>query len=239
MEDGERVCMLETDAQGTISNWGIRRANPDPAVERIADRFQLERALWMLVRRSYTLAIIDTPGSDNDITTAAIRMADLCLIPARPSLADIEAAYPTLMAIDRFDKAFAFVLNQAPVRGQRPAHVATGLIGVGLLALPHIALRNDHMDSLAAGLAISEFAPNGIAAAEIHALWAWSKTQINERRAHREISAGTGPRSYRDQIELWERTRLDEPQRCLATNRPARRVRTRGRVSLVVPAAVN
>jgi hypothetical protein len=36
-EDGERLCMLETDAQGTISNWGIRRANPDPAVERIAD----------------------------------------------------------------------------------------------------------------------------------------------------------------------------------------------------------
>jgi len=63
-EDGERVCMLETDAQGTVSNWGIRRANPDPAVERIADRFQLERALRMLVRRSYTLAIIDTPGSE-------------------------------------------------------------------------------------------------------------------------------------------------------------------------------
>ena len=177
VEDGERVCMLETDAQGTILNWGIRRANPDPAVERITDRFQLERALRVLMRRSYTLAIIDTPGSDNDITTAAIRMADLCL-PARPSLADIEAAYPTLLAIHRFDKAFAFVLNQAPVRGQRPAHVATGLNGVGVLALPYIALRNDHMDSLAAGLAVSEFARDGIAAAEIRGLWAWSKQRL-------------------------------------------------------------
>jgi len=177
VEDGERVCMLETDAQGTILNWGIRRANPDPAVERITDRFQLERALRVLMRRSYTLAIIDTPGSDNDITTAAIRMADLCL-PARPSLADIEAAYPTLLAIHRFDKAFAFVLNQAPVRGQRPAHVATGLNGVGVLALPYIALRNDHMDSLAAGLAVSEFAPDGIAAAEVRVLWAWSKHKL-------------------------------------------------------------
>ena len=162
---------------GTISNWGIRRANPDPAVERIADRFQLERALRTLVRRSYTLAIIDTPGSDNDITTAAIRMADLCL-PARPSLADIEAAHPTFKVIHRFERAFAFVLNQAPVRGQRLGHVATGLSEVGTLALPYIALRNDHMDSLAAGLAVSEFAPNGIAAAEIRALWAWSKHKL-------------------------------------------------------------
>jgi len=178
MEDSERVCLLETDAQGTISNWGIRRANPDPAVERIADRFQLERALRTLVRRSYTLAIIDTPGSDNDITTAAIRMADLCLIPARPSLADIEAAHPTFKVIHRFERAFAFVLNQAPVRGQRLGHVATGLNEVGKLALPYIALRNDHMDSLAAGLAVSEFAPNGFAAAEIRALWAWSKHKL-------------------------------------------------------------
>ena len=89
MEDGERVCMLETDPQGTSSNWGKRRANPEPAVERIADRFQLERTLRMLVRGSYTLAIIDTPGSDNDIANAAIRLADLCLIPVRPSLADM------------------------------------------------------------------------------------------------------------------------------------------------------
>jgi chromosome partitioning protein len=81
-------------------------------------------------------------------------------------------------AIHRFDKAFAFVLNQAPVRGQRPAHVATGLNGVGVLAFPYIALRNDHMDSLAAGLAVSEFAPDGIAPAEIRGLWAWSKQRL-------------------------------------------------------------
>ena len=95
-----------------------------------------------------------------------------------PSLADIEAAYPTLTAIHRFDKAFAFVLYQAPVRGQRPAHLATGLNGVGVLAFPYIALRNDHMDSLAAGLAVSEFAPDGIAAGEIRGLWAWSKQRL-------------------------------------------------------------
>jgi hypothetical protein len=49
---------------------------------------------------------------------------------------------------------------------------------VGVLALPYIVLRNDHIDSLAAGLGVSEFAPDSVAAAEIRALWAWSKQRL-------------------------------------------------------------
>src|SRR5580658_728194 len=70
------------------------------------------------------------------------------------------------------------VLNQAPVHGRRAANVATGLNEVSAVALPYIVLRNDHMDSLAPGLPVSEFAPDGIAAAEIRALWAWSKHKL-------------------------------------------------------------
>jgi chromosome partitioning protein len=178
IEDGERVFMLETDRQGTISNWAARRANPEPGVERVADRFQLERALRAFERWGCTLAIIDTPGSDNDIVADAIRAANLCLVPARPSQADIEATHPTLKTIRRLDKEFAFLLNQTPPRGQRPTRVALALNEVGVLALPYIVLRNDHIDSLAAGLAVSEFAPDSLAAAEIHALWAWSKQRL-------------------------------------------------------------
>ena len=44
-----------------------------------------------------------------------------------------------------------------------------------MLALPYIGMRNDHMDSLATGLGISEFASDGIAAAEVRTLWVWVK----------------------------------------------------------------
>ena len=47
-------------------------------------------------RSGLTLAIIDTAGGVSAATTAAIRHADLCLIPARPSVADIEATASTL-----------------------------------------------------------------------------------------------------------------------------------------------
>jgi chromosome partitioning protein len=40
-------------------------------------------------------------------------------------------------------------------------------------------MRNDHQDALAAGLAVSEYAPNGKSADEIRALWQWVATRLN------------------------------------------------------------
>jgi len=185
MNDGERAIIVETDRQGTVSNWAARRDDPEPGVVQVLDRFVLERTLSVFGRRGYSLAIIDTPGSDSEIVAEAIRLSDLCLIPARPSPTDIEAAHPTLRTIQRHGKRFAFVLSQAPVRGQRPTVAAKTLSELGVLALPFIALRNDHIDALAAGLAVSEFAPNRKATAEIRDLWNWSKHSLTSDVADR------------------------------------------------------
>jgi len=50
-----------------------------------------------------------------------------CLIPARPSVADIEATVSTLGTVRAWRKPFAFVLNQTPIRGQRIGNAATSL----------------------------------------------------------------------------------------------------------------
>jgi len=178
IESGESVFMLEADRQGTVSNWGARRSNPEPGIDRIAGGFDLERALKLLAAQRYTLAIIDTPGADNIAATAAIGLADLCLIPARPSPADIEAAHPTLHAARRLNKSFAFVLNQTPARSFRLSEAAQALNRLGVLALPYIVQRIDHQDALGAGLGVSEFNPQGKAAEEIRALWIWIKAKL-------------------------------------------------------------
>ena len=106
--------------------------------------------------------------------------ADFCLIPARPSPADIEAAAPTLAAVRESGKPFAFVLNQTQGRSARLYNKA-GSLGqtaaapdmVDVLALPAIALRNDHQDALGLGLGVTEYARAGKSAEEIRALWQW------------------------------------------------------------------
>jgi chromosome partitioning protein len=66
---------------------------------------------------------------------SAIASADLCLIPSRPSPADIKAAIPTLIAIRRLNRRFVFVLNQTPPRGCRVGEAATSFNSLGVLAL--------------------------------------------------------------------------------------------------------
>jgi chromosome partitioning protein len=48
-----------------------------------------------------------------------------------------------------------------------------------VLARPFIAMRNDHQDALALGLAVSEYAPAGKSAEEIAQLWRWAEARLN------------------------------------------------------------
>ena len=76
------------------------------------------------------------------------------------------------------------MLNQTPIRGQRIDNAANTLAEEAaldlaeVLARPLIVMRNDHQDSLASGLAVSEFAPNGKSADEIRGLWHWIETRL-------------------------------------------------------------
>jgi len=183
--DGHTVRLIETDTLGTLSNWQSRRSFAEPLVEPIYCAPDLEPRLRELEQSGVTLTIIDTAAGISAVTTTAIGAADLCLIPSRPSVADIEATASTLGAIRAFDKSFAFVLNQTPIRGQRIQSAANGLVGddaadlSGIVAQPYIVMRNDHQDALGAGLAVTEFAPAGKSAEEIRGLWQWVANKLD------------------------------------------------------------
>jgi chromosome partitioning protein len=185
MGDGHRVAIIETDQQGTVSNWGRRRTLPEPRIERAASSLEIERSLLALRHNGFTLAVIDTPATANDLSASAIGAADICLIPARPSPADIEAALPTLCTARKLGKPFALVLNQAPARGYRIGEAAVALNAAGALALPYIVQRNDHQDALGAGFGVTEFAPDGKAAAELYDLWRWAWQAMTVERIDR------------------------------------------------------
>jgi chromosome partitioning protein len=181
---GHHVRLIDTDPQATLSNWQCRRGLAEPLVETIREADAIEHRLPALDRGGVTLAIIDTASGVTAATKAAIGCADVCLIPARPSVADIEATKPTLRIVRAWKRRFAFVLNQTPIRGNRIAIAAATLGGdasrdiVDILAQPFIAMRNDHQDALAAGLAVSEYDPRGKASEEIRDLWHWVDARL-------------------------------------------------------------
>lgn len=186
MQDGRSVRLIETDPQGTLSNWKKRRSQLDPIVDAVSEAAELEQKLRTFARDDVALTIVDTASGINGLTNAAIRRADLCLIPVRPNVVDIESATPTLRTIRADRKAFAFILNHTPVRGKR-VDVAARTLGDqaayelgAVLAQPYVSMRNHHQDALAAGLAVSEYAPSGKSADELFRLWRWVANRLDQ-----------------------------------------------------------
>jgi len=188
LQAGHNVRIIETDGQGTLSKWQVRRGIAEPVVEFVRSAGLIERRLDSFDRAGVSLTVIDTASGMAEATVAAIRACDLCLIPARPTVVDIEATAATVSIVRACDKPFAFVLNQTPVRGQRIDSAASALGGpmsdlAEVLAQPFIAMRNDHQDALAAGLSVSEYAPLGKSADEIRTLWQWMQARLMARPA--------------------------------------------------------
>lgn len=185
IQAGHTVRLIETDSQGTLSNWQGRRPYAEPLVEPVYSAGDIEAKLLSLDSSGVTLTIIDTAGGVSAATTAAIRYADLCLIPSRPSVADVEATASTLSIVRAWNTPFAFVLNQTAIRGQRVSNAAI-ILGdelsddlSGVVAQPYIVMRNDHQDALGLGLAVVEYAPASKSADEVRGLWQWVEARLN------------------------------------------------------------
>jgi len=171
-EAGHAVCILETDRQATVSQWAhARRGKPPEVAQVTADK--IEAVIGRLMQAAVDFVFIDTAGVDAPSTNIAIRFSDLCLIPCRPSPADLRGMAPTLSAIHRLERDFAFVLNQTPPKSFRVRDTAEGLKVLGMLANTSIVLRNDHQDAIGTGMGVTEIAPAGAAANEIRKLWSW------------------------------------------------------------------
>jgi chromosome partitioning protein len=181
-EAKSRVCILEIDKQSTATQWAKERGQAAPEVGQItADRLAttLQR---IAAADDYDFVFIDTPGIDSPGTHEAIRLADLCLIPCRPTPADLRGIGPTLAAVHRLEKDFAFVLNQTPPRSYRVRETEEGLKVLGVLADVRLVMRTDHQDAVGQGKGVTEFNPGGQAATEMRQLWAWVYNRTKDAR---------------------------------------------------------
>ena len=177
-EQGLRALVLDMDPQGTAEAWYQDRETNTPKLATV-NAAEIPAAING-VGQSFDMVFIDTPGRDEPGTAAAIRHADLCLIPCRPTPADMKATPATVATIKRLRKLSAFVLSQTPPRGYRIREAAIGLSVLGMVAPVHIVSRNAYQDAQGLGLTVTEFEPEGKAAEEIRALWQWIEKKLEK-----------------------------------------------------------
>lgn len=166
---GERVVVIDLDPQGTAASWHQTRKSETPIAIEHTEAVMLDDTLRRLAASGVTLALIDTPGTDSAVTRGAMCAADLCLVPVRPSEADVRATMPTIRALSALGRTYALVVNQAPAR--LASNAPLRLVDDGPVLSVVIAARVDHQYAYAVGQGVAEFAPEGKAAAEIVELW--------------------------------------------------------------------
>jgi chromosome partitioning protein len=188
MEAGERVFMLDMDPQRSLMSWAEMRGRDDPAVEAVTAG-RLASTLAALEENGFTLAIIDTPGVEGAASVAAMKSADLNIIPARPNVFDLWASETTRKALKEHRADFVFALNQCPP-AQQTARIEQGaeaLEAMGGLITPLILTRVDYQEAARAGLGVTELHASGAAADEMRAMW----SSIKRRLARRAKAAPT------------------------------------------------
>lgn len=175
------MAMADTDPQGSGLAWYERRSvliGPDV----VGITLHAVRNTVSAAKSQYDLLLLDTPGqmtASND----ALALADLALIPCRPTIADADTAPRMHSTANSIARSTAFVITQMPPRGERRASaVEASLAEHGTVCSVRMVSRNAYADALALGLGVTEFEPRGKAAAEMRQLWSWISAQLQENQ---------------------------------------------------------
>lgn len=185
VEAGGVTWIIDTDRQGTLSQWHERRPAETP--ERLDVAFgQLAKGLDTLAAKGVAFCFLDTAPAITDQTTAVIALADLVLIPVRPSPADLWAVGGTVELVRRAGKPFLFALCQAKQQASITAQAVAALSEHGRVAQSFINDRVAYAMAMTSGNTAPELWPKGPTAGEISSLWRDVKSCFNENVKERE-----------------------------------------------------
>ena len=164
------VYLIDTDPQGTLSQWHELRVAEAPRRAEVA-LDGLAEGLKLLEQRGTAYCFIDTAPTRADETAALFRLADLVLVPIRPSPSDLWAAAATVALLKTSNVPFLFVLNQAKANASITAQAAAALSHHGPVAETFIGDRVPYAAAMTDGRTAPELTPNGPAGIETSALW--------------------------------------------------------------------
>ena len=179
-EAGTPAALLDLDPQGSLTAWWNRRAKDTPPLVtgRAGD---LPRLLETLGEAGVELLIADTPPAASAWIGAALRLADLVLVPCRPSPDDLDALGPTLELLEAAGRPFVFVLTQAKPKTRLALEAVPALAQHGRVAPIVVHDRIAFAQASITGAGVTEHEPEGLAAAEVRSLLKYVLTQLRKK----------------------------------------------------------
>ena len=184
------VILIDTDPQRSLSDWWKERQAASPKL--------LEAGLGSLRQQLVETAgvegyvMIDTPPLDAATISTVVEVADLVVIPVKPSPHDLRGVAVTVELVRQLGKPFVFVVNQAIARASLTQQAPMVLSQFGRVALEIVHARVDYAGSMTDGRTVQEIDAGGKAAQEMRNLWTYVKAQLrNDMDTETRIDVNT------------------------------------------------
>jgi chromosome partitioning protein len=173
------VALIDTDPQASLSSWWNEREAETPIFASVSIA-QLADHLKELERCGVKLAIIDTPPAVTKTIRVVLAVADLVLIPTRPSPHDLRAVASTVEMVEKAGKPMIFIINGAAARARITGEAAVALSQYGTVAPVTIYQRTDFAASMIDGRTVHEIDPKSKSSIEIIELWKYVNKRLRK-----------------------------------------------------------
>ena len=137
------------------------------------------------------VGIIDTPPAITMAIQSVIQVAELIVIPTRPSPHDLRAVGATVDLCERAGKPLIFVVNAATPKAKITYEAAVALSQHGTVAPVTLHHRTDFAASMIDGRTVMEVEPGGRSAKEVVELWEYIADRL-EKNFRRTVFAAPG-----------------------------------------------
>ena len=173
------VVMIDMDPQASLTGWFRERGPETPALVRLLP-MGLGATLDELRAAGIGLVVIDTPPAITEAIRETCRLADLVVVPTKPSPHDLRAVGATVDIVDSVGKPLTFVVNQATQRARITADAAIALSQHGTVAPVTVHHRVDFPSSMIDGRVVVELDAESKSATEITALWLYLSARLTK-----------------------------------------------------------
>lgn len=182
---GVKTVIIDTDPQGSSTAWSNAREIEYPKVVACSVPY-LAEVIEAARKDKFDLVIVDGAPHNTLSVDKVIELADMSVIPIKPTLLDLHAVHNTIKKVKDAGKPFMFVLNECRWRSAEVQQATGVLAAYGDVAPQTIGDRTVYSRALASGMAVTEFDPSSKAAAEIDELYRWIESKLEKTSTRRK-----------------------------------------------------
>lgn len=165
---GQSVLLVDADPQGSLINWSEAAIEPLLDVGIASNSNELIQGIKQY-KKQFDWIIVDSAGRLEDMSAAAINVANLIIIPIQPSALDAWAVKPLIKAVKESSKHAFFQITRAKPKTIISFQISAILAGYDIEILTGaIHDRTGFTVSIGQGTTLLDTDPNSMGAEEIY-----------------------------------------------------------------------